>query len=146
MTYTPSDYQQNENVSDAVILKPVSKSAINYHFDKNSIYIGKNREVSIDYVMDSMSYKGFVIHLHDKEKVYGGGERALPLNRRGYAFNLDNNPWYGYGNGADNLNFSVPFFTFSSGYGLFFDNPSKGKVDIGKTDKDKMYVTFSVEK
>ncbi len=143
VTYTPSDYQQNENVSDAVILKPVSTSAINYHFDKNSIYIGKNREVSIDYVMDSMSYKGFVIHLHDKEKVYGGGERALPLNRRGYAFNLDNNPWYGYGNGADNLNFSVPFFTFSSGYGLFFDNPSKGKVDIGKTDKDKMYVTFS---
>jgi oligosaccharide 4-alpha-D-glucosyltransferase len=75
--------------------------------------------------------------------VYGGGSRALPLNRRGYAFMLDNNPWYGYSNGADNLNFSVPFFTSSAGYGLFFDNPSKGKVDIGKTNPEQMTVTFS---
>jgi oligosaccharide 4-alpha-D-glucosyltransferase len=67
----------------------------------------------------------------------------LPLNRRGYKFNLYNNPWYGYNEGADNLNYSVPFFTSSNGYGLFFDNPSKGYVDIGKTNTSMFEVGFS---
>ena len=31
-------------------------------------------------------------------------------------------------------NYSVPFITSSNGYGLFFDNPSKGYIDIGKTN------------
>src|SRR5690606_24145210 len=53
---------------------------------------------------------GFQIFLGQGEEIYGGGERALKHNRRGHAFPLNNNPWYGYGYGADHLNFSVPFF------------------------------------
>ena len=61
-------------------------------------------------------------------------------------FNLYNNPWYGYGEGADNLNYSVPFFTSSDHYALFFDNPSKGYVDIGKTNAQILeYGAFSGE-
>jgi oligosaccharide 4-alpha-D-glucosyltransferase len=75
---------------------------------------------------------GFTFALEEGEKIFGGGERALPLDRRGYRLNLYNNPRYGYGEGADNLNYSVPFITSSHGYGLFFDNPARGYLDIGK--------------
>jgi oligosaccharide 4-alpha-D-glucosyltransferase len=54
------------------------------------------------------------------------------MNRRGYGFSLYNSPAFGYGEGADQLNFSVPFIISSKGYGIFFDNPSCGYLDIGK--------------
>ncbi len=65
------------------------------------------------------------------------------MNRRGLSFDLDNRPWYGYSEGADNLNFSVPFFISSDGYGVLFDNPSRGHVDLGKTKKMEWQTTFS---
>jgi oligosaccharide 4-alpha-D-glucosyltransferase len=140
LTYQPANYTTQENISDAVILKPKFKKKIQTQFVSTSAII--NNELSIDYV-EKNDHKGFRIKLKSNEAIYGGGERALPLNRKGYAFNLHNNPWYGYGEGADNLNFSVPFFTSSMGYGLFFDNPSSGKVDIGRDQAEFMDVTFS---
>ncbi len=141
LSFSPANYKTNENVSDAVILdftKP--KNSIG-----NKINILKNNTpITLTYAFDEVTnYRGFMIQLEKDEKIFGGGERALPLNRRGYVFNLENNPWYGYGQGADNLNFSVPFFTSSRGFALFFDNPSKGRADIGKKDPDNMSVTFS---
>jgi Alpha-glucosidases, family 31 of glycosyl hydrolases len=87
-------------------------------------------------------HRGFRFQLSDGEQIFGGGGRALPQNRRGYRFNLYNNPVYGYGLGADNLNFSVPFIISSNGYGIFFDNPSKGYIDIGLTDKNVLEAAF----
>lgn len=86
---------------------------------------------------------GFQILLAQGEKIFGGGERAVPLNRRGLAFPLNNNPWYGYGTGADHLNYSVPFFISSRGYGVFFNNPSRGHIDIGKRYQHVMDVRFT---
>jgi oligosaccharide 4-alpha-D-glucosyltransferase len=103
--------------------------------------IGKEKKITIFHFTKD-EYKGFHFSLEKDEKIFGGGERALPLNRRGYRFNLYNTPWYGYSEGADNLNFSVPFFTSSTGYGLFFDNASKGYADIGKTDNSILEVGF----
>ncbi len=64
------------------------------------------------------------------------------MDRRGYRFNLYNIAAYGYGLGADNLNFSVPVLLSSNGYALFFDNPSKGYFDIGLTDKNVLEAGF----
>lgn len=141
--YQPENYHTNENISDAVILKPDYTTKIEYELLNQSVRVGTTKPINIAYISGENDYKGFRIQLQDNESMYGGGERALPLNRRGYAFNLHNNPWYGYGEGADNLNFSVPFFTSSRGYGLFFDNPSSGKVDIAKTNEGFMDVIFS---
>ena len=114
----------NENVSDAVILKPLKivKDPITLHLKEGSVLLEKRIDVT---VFASCQLSGFLLPLANDEMIFGGGERALPLNRRGYRLNLYNNPWYGYGEGADNLNYSVPFITSSKGYGLFFDNPSK---------------------
>lgn len=142
-TYQPKGYLTSENISDAVILKPKTSAPIAVHANGDTMIIGEIKLVAIH---PTGEYRGFNFILKDNEKIFGGGERALPFNRRGYKFNLYNAPAYGYGEGAENLNYSVPFFTSSNGYGLLFDNPSKGYVDIGKNNKDVFeYETCSGE-
>ncbi len=158
-TFSPEAYITNENISDAVITKPLN-TAIKQWYDGRSfnrsiqwkdfivevnngtISFGPNKAVTIAGTYQDSGAHGFQFTLHEGEKIFGGGERALPLDRRGYRFNLYNNPWYGYSEGADNLNYSVPFFTSSKGYGLFFDNPSRGYADIGKTNPKIFEVGF----
>ena len=134
ITIKPKGYTKDENISDAVILQPKKKARFRA-IELEGVTIFRERGVLLSSHVANENY-GFQLQLSPDEKVFGGGERALPLNRRGYRLNLYNNPWYGYGEGADNLNYSVPFITSSKGYGLFFDNPSKGYLDIGKTNPD----------
>ncbi|MEP7108961.1 MAG: TIM-barrel domain-containing protein [Ferruginibacter sp.] len=153
VTYQPAGYLTNENVNDAVILthlqqKPNKKiferrfeesiffKNTRINFSNGRISFGSGNNIVMENVFQVDGFRGFRFKLQPGEKIYGGGERALPLNRRGYKFPLYNNPWYGYSEGADALNYSVPFFTSSNGYGLFFDNASKGYADIGKTTND----------
>lgn len=159
-TYKPAGYNKNEQVSDAVIAKPpaVTTKIINavsqtVEFEnltsvvvqREKFYYKTGKEVKVK----SAAYfaqgdtRGFRFQLFENEQIFGGGERALPMNRRGYRVNLYNTPAYGYGLGAENLNFSVPFFISSAGYALFFDNPSKGYVDIGLTDKNVLEAGFT---
>ena len=141
-TYLPKKSYSNENISNAVIIKPFNTIfSINYR-DSLTINSKRGKKISLTFTGEKDGYEWIEIKLSPTEKIYGGGERAISLNRRGFAFNLENNPWYGYGNGAENLNFSVPFFTSSEGYGLFFDNVSIGKVDIGKSSPDVFKIGF----
>lgn len=152
-SFQPKGYTKTELISNAVILKPLStemmlvnplggtanlqlNSNARVEYRDNMFKYFVNNQVTL--IMSEPVYKeGFnslVLRLFKDEKIFGGGERAIPLNRRGYKFNLYNAPAYGYEYGEQNLNFSVPFFISSKGYGILFDNPSKGYVDIGKTD------------
>ncbi|MEL7122973.1 MAG: TIM-barrel domain-containing protein [Bacteroidota bacterium] len=78
----------------------------------------------------------FRFYLADDEKIYGTGARAIPLNRRGYKFQSYNQPNYGYGEGAEFLNYSIPHIYSSNEYMLLIDNPARGWFDIGKTEND----------
>ena len=143
--YSPPDYPNNENISDAVILKPKG------HY--NNVTINEDQTLILKWAyseralvmtgVNSHNRYGFSLDLTDGERIYGGGSRAIPMNRRGWAFDLDNRPWYGYSEGADNLNFSVPFFISSDGYGILFDNPSRGHTDIGKSHPTQWKTFFS---
>jgi oligosaccharide 4-alpha-D-glucosyltransferase len=138
-TFSPSNYLRNEQISNAVILQPAAFTAAYKEFaidvpaGKINYYSGSDTLFMLNY-FDSISYKGFRFHLSNDEQIFGAGERSVPLNRRGYKLDLYNSPHYGYGMNADNLNYSVPFIISSKGYGIFFDNPSKSYVDIGKTN------------
>jgi oligosaccharide 4-alpha-D-glucosyltransferase len=127
-----------DHISDAVIAKPSATGAQPplRAVGRDSFSVAGGKLLFTTYLEGN--YKGFRIYLKDGEQIWGAGERALPLNRRGYRLNLNNNPWYGYGQGADNLNYSVPFITSSAGYGLFFDNPARGFLDIGKQEADAL--------
>ncbi|HEY8896940.1 MAG TPA: TIM-barrel domain-containing protein [Niastella sp.] len=159
-TYKPNDYSKTEQVSDAVIAKvqPVGTKITNaisqtVEWDnltsvvvqREKLYYKTGKEVKVK----SATYfvqgdtRGFRFQLFDNEQFFGGGERALPMNRRGYRLNLYNTAANGYGLGAENLNFSVPIFISSAGYALFFDNPGKGYVDIGLTEKNTLEAGFT---
>lgn len=159
-TFQPNGYANNEQISNAVILKPSpgkkitmkegdqvvdfgNFSSVLLKNKKYSYQFGnKNMDVSAEYFSEH-EYKGFRFHLQEDEKIFGGGERAIPLDRRGYGFRLFNSPAYCYGEGTEQLNFSVPFIISSKGYGLFFDNASSGYLDIGKKNPDILEAGFS---
>ncbi len=161
VTFRPDDYTHNENISDAVILKPAFEAKSKRVMaatdaDKirlqrgeimvagTSLKINRNNSVVNIKFQSGNGYRGFDIAMEKGERFFGGGERALPLDRRGNRFNLYNGPAYGYGEGAENLNYSVPVITSSRKYALFFDNVAKGYFDIGKTNKEVLqYGTFS---
>lgn len=159
-TYKPNDYSKTEQVTDAVIAKPpavgtkvtnaVSQTvewdnltSVVVQRDKLYYKTGKEVKVKSAAYFSQGDTRGFRFQLFDNEQFFGGGERALPMNRRGYRLNLYNSPAYGYGLGAENLNFSVPVFISSAGYALFFDNASKGYVDIGSTEKNTFEAGFT---
>jgi oligosaccharide 4-alpha-D-glucosyltransferase len=137
-TWYSGDPAFQHQYSDVVLLKD-NKECIGCMVSKDSVFIPS---LSLK-IKKNATENGFLISLNPNEEIFGGGGRALPVSRRGKAFPLNNNPWYGYGVGADHLNFSVPFFISSAGYGLFFDNPSKGYADLGKKDPSNMEVSFT---
>ncbi|MBA2249751.1 MAG: glycoside hydrolase family 31 protein, partial [Chitinophagaceae bacterium] len=96
------------------------------------------KKIELPAYFESAGFRGFTFRLKKNEEIYGTGERSVPLNRRGYKLNLYNQPAYGYSMNAESLNYSVPFIISSDGYGIFFDNPSKSYLDIGKTNNDIM--------
>ncbi len=69
----------------------------------------------------------------ENEAFYGGGSRAVPINRRGSYLPTWNQAHYGYGNGEATLNLSIPMFISSEGYGLFVDNQYLVKFDLAAT-------------
>jgi oligosaccharide 4-alpha-D-glucosyltransferase len=154
VVFQPKGYVTNELITDAVIAKPLATPVkVKYYSESNvviawnflqlniyndTIFFGRNRRAILTGINNSGDYKGFRFLLQNDEKIFGTGERALPLSRRGYKLNLYNNPAYGYGVGTENLNYSVPFITSSNNYAIFFDNPSNGYLDIGKTSANTL--------
>jgi oligosaccharide 4-alpha-D-glucosyltransferase len=133
------NYSFGEQVSNAVIVKPVLFTnaykyfAIDLPAGTIDFYHGADTVLLLNY-FDSAGNKGFRFRLREGEQIFGAGERSVPLNRRGYKLDLYNSPHYGYGTNTENLNYSIPFIISSRGYGIFFDNPSKGYLDIGKAN------------
>jgi len=82
-----------------------------------------------------------VTNLKSNEKIYGTGSRAINLNRTGKKLQINNQAHYGYSLGTENLNITLPMFTSSEKYALFFDNHSIANFDIGSTNSD--IITYS---
>ena len=140
--YHPFEYVNDFNVTNAVIAKPVNNIIPSYKINADaSIQLNKEK-LTLFPEFDDNGYRGIKFELQTDEMIFGGGERATPMNRRGQKFDLFNRPNYAYGVGAENLNYSVPFFISNKGYGLFFDNGSKGYVDIAKTDRNFFQALF----
>ncbi len=79
---------------------------------------------------------GFKFNMAEGEVIYGGGERALPMNRRGYSMPLYNDPSYNYARIARELYYSIPLVISSNRYMILFDNAPKGTLDVGEADED----------
>jgi len=140
--YHPFEYNREFNVTNAVIAKPFANAVADFTINKDASLTLNKEQFTFNGVFADDGSRGLSFMLKKDEMIFGGGERALPMNRVGYKFNLYNQPNYAYGVGAENLNYSVPFFISNKGYGIFYDNGAKGYADIGKTVKNKFDVTF----
>jgi alpha-glucosidase (family GH31 glycosyl hydrolase) len=98
------------------------------------IYIGDTLLSEESGFFSNPAYTGVRLAMKPGERVYGTGERAVQMDRRGYRLPLYNRPSYGYEYGATMLNYSVPMTISSRKYAILFDNPQKGYVDIGNTN------------
>ncbi|MBP7506912.1 MAG: DUF4968 domain-containing protein [Prolixibacteraceae bacterium] len=148
------------NTTDAVIMKP---SEVNFSkIESGSLIILKTDSVKI--VIDRRNLRinyfdsdnqliashegfvertdttGFIFKLKKDEMIFGGGEGAIPTNRRGYRLNLNNEPHWGYSWGEVNLNYSVPHFISSENYSVYYDNGAIGHADIGRKDSTIMEI------
>ncbi len=68
--------------------------------------------------------------IDNTEALFGGGARALGLNRRGNKLKLRNQAHYGYGQRSELLNFSIPMALSSKIYAVHFDNASLAELDL----------------
>jgi oligosaccharide 4-alpha-D-glucosyltransferase len=87
---------------------------------------------------DELAGTGIRFRLAPGERLYGTGARALPLDRRGYRLELYNQAHYGYQNGEQNLNVTLPVVLSSRGYLLLFDHYAPGYLDLGKKNPDAL--------
>lgn len=69
-------------------------------------------------------------NLKPNENLYGGGSRALPMNRRGYRLELYNKAAYGYETEAPLMNYCLPVVVSSENYMIHFDNSQTGFLDL----------------
>ncbi len=84
----------------------------------------------------------------DKDEIlYGGGARALGMNRRGYRLQLYNKAHYGYETHSELMNFTMPIVLSSNQYLIHFDNAPIGFLDLdSKQDNTLAYETISGRK
>lgn len=150
---------QQEKMGDAIVALPIAKpkalqqqqqslalsnnksALISNHAGSLQLQMG-NLKIDILAAFDSGHIRGFRIAMPDSMQWYGGGERTLPMNRRGQRIPLYNNAHYGYELNADELNYSVPFILSLNGYALLFNNPAKGYMDFGKKTPGVLEVAF----
>lgn len=150
---------KQEKIGDAIVAKPLAKpltllqqrhsirwsnngmAVISSNMGHIQVQMGATK-IDILAAFDSGHIRGFRIAMPDTMHWYGGGERTLPMNRRGQRIPLYNNAHYGYELNADELNYSVPFILSLNGYALLFNNPAKGYMDFGKTTPGVLEVAF----
>ncbi|MBR7791812.1 DUF5110 domain-containing protein [Undibacterium sp. FT147W] len=139
-----------QQASHAVVLRP-EKIKAQLHSDKQHLsYVAGNMTVHINRVLFQISYtykdkaliaedqgyqrsaqgRSLGFRLDQDEALYGAGARALGMNRRGYRLPLYNKAHYGYEEHSEQMNFSMPLVFSSKMYGIHFDNPTTGFLDL----------------
>jgi oligosaccharide 4-alpha-D-glucosyltransferase len=138
LTQTPTQLLLSVGKLKAVINK--SPFYISYYqgekllvTEESGFFTGQARENEQQY-----NVQGFRFKLSANEKLLGGGERVLGMDRRGHRMPLYNRAHYGYETDSNQMNFGIPAVLSSNKYILLFDNSAKGWMDLGKAEQDIM--------
>ncbi|HTO35228.1 MAG TPA: TIM-barrel domain-containing protein [Flavobacterium sp.] len=93
----------------------------------------KRKHIPLDYVSGNIkadSTEVLQFNISSDEILYGGGARALGMNRRSHKLPLFNRAHYGYETHSSLMNFSIPLVISSKMYAVHFDNPAIGYLDL----------------
>ena len=94
---------------------------------------------------DSLEVLDF--NIKPDEILYGGGARALGMNRRGYRLELYNRAHYGYETHSELMNYTMPLVLSSNKYMIHFDNAPIGFLDLDSDNQNHLrYETISGRK
>lgn len=126
-------------ISAGEIQAKIQKSpfTIRYYIDEQ-LLLAENGGFFEQTTDEKQKIKGVRFALADDEKLIGGGERVLGMDRRGHRMPLYNRAHYGYETHSNQMNFSLPAVMSNKKYILLFDNSAKGWMDLGKTQADVM--------
>ncbi len=80
--------------------------------------------------------RGFRFTLNNREKILGGGQRVLGMDRSGQRMPLYNKAHYGYTTESSQMYYGLPAVMSSDKYMIVFDNSASGWLDIGSTERD----------
>lgn len=87
------------------------------------------------------------LNISEDEVLYGGGARALGMNRRGHKLQLYNKADYGYETESKLMNYTMPLVISSNQYMIHFDNAPIGYLDLdSKSNNTLTYETISGRK
>ncbi|GAA3614728.1 glycoside hydrolase family 31 protein [Flavivirga amylovorans] len=156
-----------KGTSHAVILRPQEINIVPVITNNESVFYTNGLEVKIQHQPFQIfySYKGNSVisekagyikndsletiqfNLKKDEVLYGGGARALGMNRRGNRLQLYNKADYGYEIQSELMNFTLPIVMSSNKYMVHFDNAPIGFLDLdSKKDNTLNYETVSGRK
>ena len=116
---------QTSSFKVAVNKKDLSVSFINLDNDTLSQtlnYLKTGDSSAIDFKSDGI------------EAFYGGGSKAINLNKRGQVLQNYNQAHWDYKFGQTDLNIAIPFLLSNRKYGLYLDNAAKSSFDVCKTN------------
>lgn len=85
---------------------------------------------------DSTGTKTISFKTKPGEGFYGMGQKSIPVNRRGYAFDVLNKHIGGYTKPYATQQVNIPYVYTNKGYGVLFDNPWPGHFDLAKTSEE----------
>ena len=157
-THIKIDKNNNEIIykSDGISVK-IQKSPfqISYYYkdklvtsEKQGYF--KSKHIPMDLVKGNIvadETEKIEFNLTEDEVLFGGGARALGMNRRGYRLPLYNRAQYGYETYAELMNFTIPLVISSKKYMIHFDNAPIGYLDLdSKKDNSLTYETISGRK
>ncbi|WP_299523629.1 TIM-barrel domain-containing protein [uncultured Lutibacter sp.] len=114
---------------------------VSYYYEGNLLTSEKNG------YSKNEDYEVLDFNLTDDEVLFGGGARALGMNRRGYRLELYNKAHYGYETHSELMNFTIPVVYSSKMYAIHFDNAPIGYLDLdSKKSNTLSYETISGRK
>lgn len=122
----------------------LSTSALKVTVDKNDLSVsfinnkGDTLTRSFNYIKTGKDSSAIDFRSDGKEAYYGGGSKAIYLNRRGQVLQNYNQAHWDYKFGQTDLNIAIPFLLSDRIYGIYMDNPSKSSFDICKADPQKV--------
>jgi len=112
----------------------VSKSPLQISYYQNGKLLLAEEQGLFNYA----TKRGFRFKLQDGEKLIGGGERIMGMDRRGQRFPLYNKAHYGYTTESKQMYFGLSAVMSSQHYTLIFDNAANGYMDLGHSEANIM--------
>ncbi len=127
-----AESEQTLTLATAGLVALINKSPVRIDYTSHGTPLFSEEQ---GYFADDAA-RGFRFKLDAGEKILGGGERVLGMDRRGHRMPLYNRAHYGYETESNQMYYSVPAILSSDKYMIVFDNSASGWLDIGATEDD----------